>query len=81
MIGFVNNRTGARTQQLKGFPTETEPETVARFKAAGWDVEKGSYEYDATNYTLTYNEPSVKTETQDEDQKSGDMDAGSAKAE
>lgn len=80
MIGFVNSRTGARTQQLKGFPTETEAETVARFKAAGWDIEKGSYEYDSSTYTLTYNEPAVKTETQDEDQKSGDMD-GAAKAE
>lgn len=80
MIGFVNNRTGARTQQLKGFPTETEAETVARFKSAGWDIEKGNYEYDSNSYTLTYSTDAVATEKQDEDQKSGDAD-GDAKAE
>jgi len=76
MIGFVNTRTGARTQQLKGFPTESENETVARMKAAGWEINSGEYEYDESNQTLTYKEKAVKTEAKDaEGQKEGGDDA------
>ena len=46
MIGFVNSRTGARTNSLSGYPTETEAEAVARLKAAGWDMVAGSYTFD-----------------------------------
>lgn len=66
MIGFVNTRTGARTQNLSGYPTETEPEAVARLKAAGWDMMPGSYEFDDTTKKFEYSASKEKTEEKDE---------------
>lgn len=63
MIGFVNSRTGARTQTLSGYPTENEGESVARLKAAGWDMVPGSYDYDEGSKKFEY---SASKETKDD---------------
>jgi len=73
MIGFVNTRTGARTSNLSGYPTETEAESVARLKAAGWDMEPGSYTFDEKTNRFEYSAgEEVKDKAGDDD---GDKEA------
>lgn len=78
MIGFVNTRTGARTQELKGFQTETEAETVARLKAAGWEIEKGKYEYDEQQRVLRYTDDGTKAKQEEDQKEEADPDGASS---
>jgi len=68
MIGFVNSRTGARTNSLSGYPTETEAEAVARLKAAGWDMVAGSYTFDEQTKKFEYSAASDNKETKPDEQ-------------
>jgi len=72
VIGFVNSRTGARTQTLSGYPTENEGESVARLKAAGWDMVPGSYEYDEQTKKFEYSASKETKEDKGEGEAEGD---------
>jgi len=42
---FVNNKTGQRASELRGYRSETEDEARARLEAAGWEFAETEYEW------------------------------------
>lgn len=42
---FVNNKTGQRAAELRGYKSETEQDAQARLEAAGWSFTGVEYEW------------------------------------
>ena len=42
---FVNNKTGQRAAELRGYKSETEQDAQARLEAAGWSFSGVEYEW------------------------------------
>ena len=50
---FVNERSGQKQAQLRGYKTESEEDAKARLEAAGWKFSGVDYDWDETAKLFT----------------------------
>jgi len=58
---FVNKRTGAKAQELRGYDSEGEADAKRRLEAAGWEFGGVDFTFDESSKKFNIEKPVDKT--------------------